>query len=69
MFCGICSLRPLAIAPSGGAREPQGKEEHDRSDCCIDDEAYKPRREMHSKSMQNPVSDKRADDANCSIAD
>src|SRR5271169_1721334 len=59
----------LASAPSAGAREPQGQEEHDGPDCCVDDEAYKPRREMHSKSMQEPVADERADDADCSVAD
>jgi hypothetical protein len=59
----------LATAPSAGAREPQGEQEHNRSDCGVDDEADDTGAEMNSKAMQKPVADERADDAYGRVAD
>src|SRR5271157_3473933 len=59
----------LAAAPSARAPEPQGEQEHDRSDRGVDDEAEDAGAEMNSEAMQKPVADEGADDADRRIAD
>jgi hypothetical protein len=59
----------LATAPSARAYEPQCEQEHDRSDCCVDNEADDSEAEMNTEAMQKPIADERADDANCPVPD
>ncbi len=59
----------LATAPYAGAREPQSEQEHNRSDCGVDDKADDTGAEMNSKAMQKPVADERADDTDSRVAD
>src|SRR5271155_2731508 len=59
----------LATAPSARAYEPQCEQEHDRSDCRVDDEADESKAEMNTEAMQKPITDERADDANCRVPD
>ncbi len=47
----------LAAAPSARAREPQGEQEHNRSDRGVDDEADDAGAEMNSEAMRKPVAD------------
>jgi hypothetical protein len=57
------------IAPSARAHKTQSQEQHDRSDCGVDDEANNSSAEMKSKAMQEPVTDERPDNAYCRVAD
>jgi hypothetical protein len=57
------SDRPIRSRPRA-----QREQEHNRSDCRVDDEANDPEAKTNTDAMQKPVADERTDDANCCIA-
>jgi hypothetical protein len=63
----VSALR-LATTPPARAGEPQGKQEHNCSDCGVHDEADDAGAEVNSEAMQQPVADEGADDANGRVA-